>query len=152
MAPKYVLLFQHAILIHQTLTCFSTVALAAMSFAAGLGAITGPLIIGALTQRNAHTGWRYYYWLQVACWGATALGIFFGYNPPKRHTRYDSLSIYQKLGRLDLPGCGLLTAGLTLLITGLNFGGGLFSWTAPQTLAPLIVGIAALICFGIYEV
>lgn len=137
---------------NHNLTYSSAVAQAGMNVAAGLSAISAPLIIGALTQRNAHEGWRYFYWIQMALWGTTALGIFFGYNPPKRHTRYDSLTMLQKLGRLDLPGCGLLMAGLTLLITGLNLGGGLFSWTAPQTLAPLIVGIATLICFGIYEV
>jgi hypothetical protein len=87
----------------------------------------------------------------MALWGATALGLFFGYRPPKRHTRFDHLSFVQKLGRLDLPGFGLLTVGLTLFLTGLNLGGGLFSWTAVQTLATLIIGIVILLAFAIYE-
>lgn len=87
----------------------------------------------------------------MGLWGATALGIFVGYRPPKRHTRFDHLSFVQKLGRLDLPGCGLLTTGLTILLVGLNLGGGLFPWTAVQVLATLIVGIVILIGFGIYE-
>jgi hypothetical protein len=87
----------------------------------------------------------------MALWGFTAFGLSFGYRPPKRHTRLDHLSVWQKLGRLDLPGCGLLTAGLTLLLTGLNLGGGLFEWTDAQVLTPLIVGIVTLIAFGIYE-
>ena len=87
----------------------------------------------------------------MALWGTTAIFIFVGYRPPKRHTRLDHLTLWQKIGRLDLPGCGLLTAGLTLFLTGLNLGGGIFGWSAAQVLGPLIVGIATLIAFGIYE-
>ena len=87
----------------------------------------------------------------MALWGTTALGLFLGYRPPKRHTRFDHLSFLQKMGRLDLPGFGLLTAGLTLLLTGLNLGGGLFTWTVAPTLATLVTGIAILLVFGIYE-
>lgn len=90
-------------------------------------------------------------WIQMALWGATALGLFFGYRPPKRHTRLDHLSFWQKLGRVDLLGCGLLTAGLTLLLTGLNLGGGLYSWTNSRVLATLVVGIIILLVFCLYE-
>jgi hypothetical protein len=87
----------------------------------------------------------------MGLWVATAIGILVGYRPPKRHTRLDHLSIWQKLGHLDLPGFGLLTTGLTLFLTGLNLGGGLFSWTNARVLATLIVGIIILLSFGVYE-
>ena len=87
----------------------------------------------------------------MAFWGLTAIGLFIGYRPPKRHTRFDHLSFWQKLGRLDLPGTGLLTAGLTLFLTGLNLGGGIFSWSSAPVLATLIVGIVVMIAFGLYE-
>ncbi len=87
----------------------------------------------------------------MALWGATAIGLFIGYRPPKRHTRLDHLSFWQKLGRLDLPGFSLLTAGLTLFLVGLNLGGGVFTWTAVQVLATLIVGIVVLAAFFVYE-
>jgi hypothetical protein len=61
------------------------------------------------------------------------------------------LSIWQKIGRLDLPGCGLLTAGLTLFLTGLNIGGGLYAWKSVQVLGRVIAGIVTLIAFGVYE-
>ncbi|KAE9376328.1 putative siderophore iron transporter [Stipitochalara longipes BDJ] len=124
---------------------------ACMNVAAALGSCCGPLIIGGLTKANQHTGWRKFYWIQMAIWGATATGLFFGYRPPKRHTRFDHLSFLQKLRILDLSGCGLLTAGLTLLLTGLNLGGGLFAWTSPKVLGPLIVGIITLLAFCLYE-
>lgn len=87
----------------------------------------------------------------MAVWGATAAGIFFGYTPPPRHTQLDHLSFWQKLGKLDLPGLSILTAGLTLLLVGLNLGGELFPWSNARVLATLIVGIALLFFFGIYE-
>lgn len=87
----------------------------------------------------------------MAFWGLTAIGLFIGYRPPKRHTRFDHLSFWQKLGRLDLPGTGLLTAGLTLFLTGLNLGGGIFTWSSAPVLATLIVGIVVMIAFGLYE-
>ena len=87
----------------------------------------------------------------MALWGMTAIGIFLGYRPPKRHTRLDHLSFWQKIGKLDLIGFGLLTIGLTLFLTGLNLGGGLFTWTNSRVLATLIIGIVILISFGVYE-
>jgi hypothetical protein len=87
----------------------------------------------------------------MALWGASAIGIFFGYRPPKRHTRFDHLSFWQKIGRLDLLGFGLLAAGLTLFLTGVNLGGGIFAWASARVLTPLIVGLVTLIVFAIYE-
>lgn len=87
----------------------------------------------------------------TAIWGLTAIGIFFGYRPPKRHTRLDLLSLWQKIKRLDLPGFGLLTAGLTLLLTGINLGGGLFTWKSVRVLTTLIIGIILLVIFGVHE-
>jgi hypothetical protein len=87
----------------------------------------------------------------MALWGMTAIGIFFGYRPPTRHTRLDHLSFWQKLTHLDLPGFGLLTAGLTLTLVALNLGGGLFSWANARVLSLLIIGLVTLIGFGVYQ-
>lgn len=87
----------------------------------------------------------------MALWGLTAAGIFVGYRPPKRHTRLDHLTFLQKLRHLDLPGFSLLTIGLTLFLTGLNLGGGLYSWTNVRVLATLVVGLVTLVAFGVYE-
>ena len=87
----------------------------------------------------------------MAIWGATALGLLVGYRPPKRHTRLDHLSVWQKLGHLDFPGFGLLTVGLTLFLTGLNLGGGLFKWTNVRVIVTLVVGLVLLVCFALYE-
>lgn len=137
---------------------------------AAITAMVGPLVAGALTRRNHHTGWRLFYvwrqypsakvdtrsanlqqWIMFAVWGAAAAGIAIGYRPPKRHTRLDHLSFWQKLGHLDLSGFGLLTAGLTLFSVGLSLGGGLYPWGDAHTLATFIIGFFVLVAFGVYE-
>lgn len=87
----------------------------------------------------------------MALWGVTAVGLFFGYRPPVRHTRLDHLSLYQKIKALDLIGFGLLSAGLALFLTGLNLGGGLYRWTDSQVLGTLISGIVVLLSFFVFE-
>ncbi|KIW97424.1 uncharacterized protein Z519_01008 [Cladophialophora bantiana CBS 173.52] len=124
---------------------------AGVNIAALLATISGPFTIGALTKRNAHTGWRLFFWFQAALWGATTMALFVGYHPPKRHTTFDHLSFWSKIGHIDLIGCGLLAAGLALFITGTSLGGGLYSWTNARTLSTIIIGILTLIAFGIYE-
>ncbi|KAK5175466.1 uncharacterized protein LTR77_000605 [Saxophila tyrrhenica] len=124
---------------------------AVINVAAALGAISGPMAIGGLVHRDPVNGWRNFYWIQFALWGATALGIQFGYKPPKRRTVLDELSLWQKIGKLDLIGFALLTTGLALLLTGLNLGGGLYPWASGNTLGPLVVGAVVLVAFGLYE-
>ena len=125
---------------------------AGINVAAALGSISSQLMIGALKNNDPINGWRKFYWIQFALWGATALGIFGGYRPPKRHTDLDDYSsIWQKIGKLDLIGFALLTAGLALFLTGLNLGGGLYGWSDGHVLGTLISGLVILLCFAIYE-
>ena len=90
-------------------------------------------------------------WLEFALWATGAIGVMLGYRPPKRHTRLDHLSFWQKLSYLDLPGSGLLTAGLVLLLVGLNLGGNTYVWTNANVLVTMILGIAILGAFGLWE-
>lgn len=90
-------------------------------------------------------------WIQTGLWGAAAVGLLLGYNPPKRHSRSERLSFWQKLGTLDVIGAMLLVSGTTLLIVGLNLGGGQFRWADGHVLGPLVSGLASLIAFSAYE-
>ncbi|KAK5702380.1 hypothetical protein LTR17_022377 [Elasticomyces elasticus] len=125
---------------------------AGVNVAAAIGACVGPLVIGTLTRSDPIGGWRNFYWVQMALWGMTAIGIFFGYRPPTRHTAYDHLSLAQKIRALDLPGVFLFAAGLTLFLAGLGLGGGLFSWTNVRVLVTLILGLVTLLACGYWSV
>ncbi|KEF57076.1 uncharacterized protein A1O9_07266 [Exophiala aquamarina CBS 119918] len=124
---------------------------ATMNTAACIGAIVGPVIMGGFLQVDGRSGWRNFFWVQMGLWGFTAFGIFVGYRPPKRHARLDHLSVLQKIKQMDIPGCTLLTIGITLLLTGLNLAGGMYSWTNSRVLVTVIVGAVTLGAFGLYE-
>lgn len=124
---------------------------AVLNVAAALGAITGPLVIAGLVKEKGSGGWRDYYWIQMALWGVGAIGLLVAYRPPKRHSRLESLPLWEKLKHLDLPGAFILTAGITLLLVALNMGGQQFPWKSGRVLSTLILGIVLLICFGLYE-
>ena len=87
----------------------------------------------------------------MGLWGAAAVGISAAYRPPNRHTRLDHLSFWQRSSHLDFPGIFLLTVGLTLFLIGLNLGGGLYAWTNGSVLVTLVLGIAIIVSFGVYE-
>ncbi|RMZ30873.1 hypothetical protein D0859_05007 [Hortaea werneckii] len=123
-----------------------------VNLAGALGACAAPLIIGSLTERNPHTGWRFFYWIQMALWGATAVGILAGYQPPRRHNGLDHVNFWQKLRHLDLPGFLLLTSGLTLFLVSLNLGGDAYAWSSARVLTTLLIGLAVLVTFGVYEI
>lgn len=87
----------------------------------------------------------------MSIWALATVCIIIGYRPPTRHTKYDHLSLPQKIARLDLIGSALLTAGLTLFLVGVGLGGGLYAWTSVKVLVPLILGLVGILCFCAYE-
>ena len=93
---------------------------------------------------------RFFQWVEMGIWGLVTVGILFGYRPPPRHTRLDHLSFWRKLGHIDLAGCAILATGLTLFLVGLNLGGS-YSWTDARVLSTLLIGIAVLGAFALYE-
>ncbi|KIY01299.1 uncharacterized protein Z520_02851 [Fonsecaea multimorphosa CBS 102226] len=119
--------------------------------AAALASVVAPLAIGAFTKADPVNGWRKFYWIQTGLWGAAVVAISLGYRPPRRHTRFDHFSFWQKLGRLDVPGLFLLATGLCLLLTGLSLGGGQYPWKNSRVLATLILGGIFLILFGLFQ-
>ncbi|KZM23649.1 transmembrane transport [Ascochyta rabiei] len=122
-----------------------------VNMAASCASVSGPLIIGALVEADPVRGWRKYWWIEMALWAASLISIFFGYNPPKRKTQDDSLSWVQKLRKLDILGSLLLTAAVTLILVGLNLGGGQYSWDNSRVIATIVVGGVLVIAFGVYE-
>lgn len=93
----------------------------------------------------------HFQWIEMAMWLVSLLALLFGYNPPKRKTQHDSLSLYQKLGKLDILGCLLITVATTLLLVGMGLGGSLYNWTNARVLATIVVGGVLGVAFGLYQ-
>ncbi|TCD64696.1 hypothetical protein EIP91_003770 [Steccherinum ochraceum] len=109
------------------------------SFAAGIG----PPIGGALAEKGA---WRWLFYLNLPLSGiAFALVLIF------LNVRAPEGSISVKLRRVDWFGNFIVIAGATLSMTGLTFAGVRFPWDSAQVLAPLVIGLALIVAFILYE-
>jgi EmrB/QacA subfamily drug resistance transporter len=103
---------------------------------AGLAVACGPLVGGAITQS---LNWHWIFWLNVPIGVAAVIGA--------------RLRLPESKGaqtRIDLPGVGLITAALALLIWGL-VRGGQNGWATTPTIAALAIGATLLAAFVAWE-
>lgn len=57
----------------------------------------------------------------------------------------------QLLHDLDVVGSLLIVIALALTLLALNWGGEKYAWSSATVLAPLLIGLASLVAFGIWE-
>jgi EmrB/QacA subfamily drug resistance transporter len=112
------------------------VALGAWGGIAGLAVAIGPLIGGAIAEGLA---WQFIFWVNVPI-GLIAI--------PLAMTRLTET--YGPSKRLDLPGLGLVSAGLFAIVWGLVRGNEL-GWTSPEIVATLAVGAILVAAFVGWE-
>ncbi|EPQ52861.1 MFS general substrate transporter [Gloeophyllum trabeum ATCC 11539] len=112
----------------------------------GVGAITGPLIGGALT---AEVTWRWCFWLNLPI-GAVTLGIIslFLREPHCPQTE----SIPRRLMSIDWLGIALLHGSVISLLIALQNGGVRDAWGAGVTIAELVVFGVLLLVFMALQV
>ncbi|KAG4279581.1 hypothetical protein FPRO04_13585 [Fusarium proliferatum] len=121
----------------------------ALAFAGGaFGGIVGSLGGGELAS-NSPSGWRNIYWLQAALHLSTVLILYFAYWPLPIQKPHRSLKKF--IYDCDPIGSVLYVCGASLLLLGLNWSGGAYSWGSSHVLAPFLTGVVALILFGLYE-
>src|SRR6187401_835519 len=106
------------------------VALGAWGGIAGLAIAIGPLVGGAIAEGLA---WQWIFWLNVPI-GLIAIPLAWSrvtetFGPPSR---------------LDLPGLGIITAGLFALVYGLVRGNEL-GWGSPEIVLALGLGVVGIL-------
>jgi EmrB/QacA subfamily drug resistance transporter len=103
---------------------------------AGLGVASGPLVGGAVTQG---LDWHWVFWVNVpvgiAAWIGSRLVI------PESHGPRSGL---------DVPGMALVASGIGVLVWGLVQGPDV-GWSAARTVSALVVGVALLVAFVVWE-
>ncbi len=112
------------------------VALGAWGGIAGLAIAIGPLVGGAIAEG---LDWHWIFWLNVP------IGLIVLPVAALRLTE-----TYGPESRLDVPGLGLISAGLLALVWGV-INGNDHGWTSPSIVAALVAGTVLLVAFVVWE-
>ena len=102
---------------------------------------------GAVTNVNAD-GWRYIFWMQAAFHGATALGLYAFYWPQK--VERPKFTMREIFWSIDPVGSFLFVTGATLVLLAMDWAAGAYHWSDAHVAAPLGVGLALFVLFGLY--
>jgi EmrB/QacA subfamily drug resistance transporter len=112
------------------------VALGAWGGIAGLAIAIGPLVGGAIAEG---LDWHWIFWLNVP------IGLILLPLAALRLTE-----THGPEGKLDIPGLGLISAGLFSLVWGVINGNDL-GWDSPQVVGTIAAGVVLLIAFVVWE-
>lgn len=114
-----------------------------MALPTAAGSILGPTIGALFTD---FLTWRWIGWVNLPILGiAFALVLFF------LRLRPLGLSFLHQIKGLDWVGICLFTAGSTTFILPLSWADSLYPWSSWRTLLPLLLGLAVLAIFALYE-
>jgi MFS family permease len=111
---------------------------------AGVAAVIGPLIAGALTSAGA---WRWLFWLNLPV-GAISIAVMFIWLRVS-HRRQGS-TIW-RLKRIDWIGTAILTGSTVAILYSLAYGDAVKPWSDGAVIAGLTAGHAGLVLFVLWE-
>ncbi|KAJ0108225.1 hypothetical protein J7T55_000190 [Diaporthe amygdali] len=109
---------------------------------AALGSIVGPVVGGALAERD----WRWCFYLNLPICAIVLPVLFF-------FLRIKHLSISWKgvFAKVDWTGNVVFIGSITSLLIGLTFGGTVYPWSSWRIIVPIVVGCVGWACFHAYE-
>lgn len=90
---------------------------------------------------NSLLGWKWAFLIQVPFLLLGTILVFFFVRIPRKTSDMSSLR------RIDWIGCATLVASLVLLLTGLNAGGNLDSWSEPLVLSSTLLSALTFLTF-----
>ncbi|KEF54581.1 uncharacterized protein A1O9_09023 [Exophiala aquamarina CBS 119918] len=117
---------------------------------AGVGAIIGLCMGGALIKDGNLENFRIYFYVNAGAFALASAICLALYNPPPRENGL-GLTVQEKARRLDWVGYVAMPIGLVLFSIGLYWAENPHPWGSAQVLAPLVVGAVILACWGVYE-
>lgn len=100
--------------------------------------------------RGVSPTWRWGAWISLIYNAVTLVGLAVFYFP-HGHRRADGMSRMAVLKRIDYVGGFLSIVGLALFLVALQAGGYTHPWTSAYTLCTLLIGIALLVTWFVWE-
>jgi MFS family permease len=109
----------------------------------------GPIMARKLVQSGL--GWRWCYYINIIAVGLGVVLLFLFYNPPNFELLHERKTKRQLLKQLDYLGIFLWTAGLTIFLMGISWGGTVYPWKSAAVISSIVIGFALLVVLFIWE-
>ena len=109
-----------------------------------IGSIIGPVIGGVLVEKAS---WRWCFHINYPFCGIGLLLTLFII----RMNAFSKLKMAEKIRRTDWAGIVLFVGGMTSFLVGISWGGIQYPWRSAATLVPIIVGVATIIVFLVWQ-
>ncbi|KAF1813715.1 MFS general substrate transporter [Eremomyces bilateralis CBS 781.70] len=108
-----------------------------------VGTVLGPIVGGGFAQ---NVNWTWIFWINLPLLAFAAVLVFFFLQ-----LNFKTTTFFDKLSRIDWIGTVIFIASTTGFLIPLSWGGTQYPWTSWRTLVPLIVSLAGLVGFVVYE-
>ncbi|CRJ81712.1 hypothetical protein BN1708_001955 [Verticillium longisporum] len=110
----------------------------------------GPIIARKFVNTPS-LGWRWCFYINIICVGLTIILLYCFYHPPTVDLLHERKTNRQPMREHDYLGIFLWTAGLTLFLMGVSWGGNMYPWKSAATISSLAIGGSLLVALFFWE-